>query len=112
MSVYQSVIEENIGTQAFPIDENKMMAFITYQFKNGRACSTLMNYISAFSYYFHENNLDNLTQSLQFKRFKSGLRHKLKSGHFPYQKNHLIQNVSLKYEIYFQFQHRIIIAFS
>ena len=86
LSVYQSVIEENIGTQAFPIDENKMMAFITYQFNNGRACSTLMNYISAFSNYFRENNLDNLTQSLQFKRFKSGLLHKLKSGHFPYQK--------------------------
>lgn len=85
INVYVKVMA-SIGEEAFPITLEKMMGFITNQYNKKRQCSMLMNYIGGLSNYFKENNLENLTQHMRFKVFKSGIRRQLKSGIFPYQK--------------------------
>lgn len=85
INVYAKVMA-SIGEEAFPITLEKMMGFITNQYNEKRQCSTLMNYIGGLSNYFKENSLENLTQHMRFKVFKSGIRRQLKSGIFPYQK--------------------------
>ena len=86
ISVYFKVMNEKIKEIPFPITIDKLIAFMVFQKNNGRKCSTLMNYVAGFSYYFKDNNLDNLTQDIRFKSFKSGLRRTMHSGIFPNQK--------------------------
>lgn len=43
----------------------------------------IASYVSSFSYYFIENKLDNLTNSITFKNFKSGLRRRLEGDKYP-----------------------------
>ena len=73
------MIKEN----PFPVTYEKMVAFLVYQKNCGRKCSTLLNYINGFSYYFRENGLNVLTQSIKFKVFKSGLRRTMMAGSYP-----------------------------
>ena len=87
IKLYSKVINEDIKQPPFPITVDKMIAFIVYQKNKERKCSTLMNYIGGFSHYYRENNLDNLTQDLRFKSFKSGLRRSMRSGIYTNKKN-------------------------
>lgn len=91
LRIYEKVMSK-IGEDPYPISIEKMMGFLTYQYNQGRKCTTLMNYVGGLSNYFRSNDLDNLTQSIRFKIFKSGLRKKLKVGLFPCQKEPFDQN--------------------
>lgn len=77
-SLSQLVIYERTLTKMqidpYPITIEKMKGFLVLKMKSNRKYSTLVNYIAAFSYYFRQNALDILTNSLEFKTFKAGLR--------------------------------------
>lgn len=81
--VYMKCCEHELQVPAEPITTDKMMAFIVFQKRAGRCWSTLSNYIQGFSYYFRARNDEVLTQSMQFKVFKDGLRREMHAGTFP-----------------------------
>lgn len=82
LKVYKAVME-NFKFEPFPITEEKMRGFLMNQVDDDMKYSTIASYISAFSHYFRDNNLDNLTNLISFKNFKSGLRRQLEGDKFP-----------------------------
>ena len=87
IKVYEKACNELIKISPYPITVDKMIGFIVLKKNQNRQASTLLNYIAGFSWYFRHNNLDNLTQTIQFKEFKCGLRRVTMSDTFPYQKH-------------------------
>lgn len=83
IGVYINVMTKFIKEDPFPITHDKMVAFIVFQKKAGRKCCSLLAYMNSFTYYFRENNLEILTQSIKFKVFKSGIRRSMYSGNCP-----------------------------
>ena len=67
----------------YPITIDKMKGFLVLKMKSNKKYSTLANYIAAFSYYFRQNKLDILTNSLEFKNFKAGLRRLMHGDTYP-----------------------------
>lgn len=82
LNVYKDVMN-NFKIEPFPITEEKMRGFLMNQVDDGMKYSTIASYISAFSHYFRDNNLDNLINLISFKNFKSGLRRQLEGDKFP-----------------------------
>lgn len=62
----------------YPIDLDKMKVFLTYQAKNGLTINALKAYITSLSYYFRVHEMENLTLSNDFKKFKYGLQRSFK----------------------------------
>ena len=62
---------------------DKMKGFLVLKMKSNKKYSTLANYIVAFSYYFRQNKLDILMNSLEFKKFKAGLRRLMHGDTYP-----------------------------
>ena len=58
----------------FPLEIQKMELFLVLMKRQGKCYNTLAGYVRSFSFYFRSNNLDVLTQSMDFKIFMSGLR--------------------------------------
>lgn len=83
LRVYATCCERELQIPAEPVTVEKMMAFIVLQRRSGRCWSTLANYIQGFSYHFRSKNEPVLTQSMQFKVFKDGLRREMHAGTFP-----------------------------
>ena len=83
LRVYRCCCENELNVPAEPITVEKMMAFIVLQKRAGRCWSTLSNYIQGFSHYFRTANEPVLTQTMQFKVFKDGLRREMQAGTFP-----------------------------
>lgn len=84
--VYESVMAI-FGQQSYPITIDKLKVFLTYQAREGgMTINTLKSYITALSYYFRSNNLNNLILSNEFKKFKSGLQRSFKENSSPYAK--------------------------
>ena len=67
----------------YPITIDKMKGFLVLKMKSNKKYSTLANDIAAFSYYFRQNKLDILTNSLEFKKFKAGLRRLMHGDTYP-----------------------------
>lgn len=70
----------------YPIDLDKMKVFLTYQAKNGLTINTLKAYITSLSYYFRVHEMENLTLSNDFKKFKKGLQRSFKENSSPFAK--------------------------
>ena len=83
MGVYVKTMNQFIHENPYPVTHEKIVAFIVFQKNIGRKCSSLLSYINGFTYYFRENNLPILTQSIEFKTFKSGIRRVMHSGSYP-----------------------------
>lgn len=75
--VYESVLSKH---DIFPytITIEKIRGFLMSKKKEGKKYNTLHGYISAFSNYFEQNSLYNLTKDIKFKNFKSVLRRVMK----------------------------------
>lgn len=69
--------------EPYPITLEKMQGFLVLKKNNGCKYNTLLAYIAAFSYYFHQNDLDILTNAIEFKNFKNGLRRTMKGDICP-----------------------------
>lgn len=88
---YETTLTQ-LKIEPYPIDIEKMMGLLVYKLKQGRKYTTLASYIASFSYYFRQNNLNVLTNCIEFKIFKNGLRRQLKGDTFSNSKlpfNHM-----------------------
>ena len=83
MRVYTNCCQNELHIEPQPVTVDKMMAFIVFQKRSGKCWSTLSSYIQGFAHHFRVNNEQILTQSMQFKVFKDGLRREMHSGTFP-----------------------------
>ena len=83
LRVYMSCCRTHLHVDPEPITVDKMMAFIVLQKRAGRCWSTLANYVQGFSHHFRSKNEAVLTQSMQFKVFKDGLRREMHASTFP-----------------------------
>ena len=87
--IYQSRINVYVDTlnklniDPYPITIEKMKGFLMKLTKDNKQYSTIQSYIAGFSYYFRQNRIDVLTNSIDFKNFKSGLRRKLQGLKCP-----------------------------
>ena len=72
--MYARVLKEDLHTEPEPIDMDKMMMFLVFMKRQGRAYSTLVNYARSFSFAFRSRGLDVLTNHIRFKVFLTGLR--------------------------------------
>lgn len=72
--------------EPLPLDLDKMRVFLLHKQRQGRTYATLANYMSAFSYHFRHTDSENLTLSLEFKMFKSGLKREMLGARYPNQK--------------------------
>lgn len=61
----------------------KIQGFLVFKKNKGFKYNTLLAYIAAFSYYFRQNDLDTLTNVIEFKNFKNGLRLTMKGDICP-----------------------------
>ena len=69
--------EINGAPDPFPINENKMRAYIEYSVhvkQNPITFSTVKCYIAAFSWYFRSNNMNDCTKSHDFKQYIKSLK--------------------------------------
>ena len=86
LNVYRHTLENLLETPPFPVTVDKLKVFLLYKKEEGRAYSTLNNYVNAVSHHCAVNNLDNITFSIEFKRFKRGLRRLMTGDKHPHQK--------------------------
>ena len=88
-SIYQSRLNsyektlDKLNQPPFPITSEKIQGFLIDKKNNGCTYNTLIAYICAFNYYFRQNDLDILTNSIEFKNFKNGLRRTMKGDTCP-----------------------------
>ena len=62
----------------YPITVDKLLVFFTYLLKTKKyTYNTLRNYLSSFSHYFRENELENLTLSTKIKKFFMGAKREI-----------------------------------
>ena len=80
MRVYTNCCQNELHIEPQPVTVDKMMAFIVFQKRSGKCWSTLSSYIQGFAHHFRVNNEQILTQSMQFKVFKDGLRREMHSA--------------------------------
>lgn len=73
--------------EIYPITENLMRVFIEFS-KDvlHRTCQTLLNYIASFTFYFNKNNLEDLTKTPSFKKYRKGLSKQMKKQKVPNRK--------------------------
>lgn len=87
--IYQSRINVYVAAltkmniEPYPITIEKMKGFLMKLVRDKKQFTTIQSYIAGFSFYFRQNDLDVLTNSIEFKNFKSGLRRKLQGSKCP-----------------------------
>ena len=86
MNVYRQTLQEKLETPPFPLTVEKLKVFLLFKQEEGRAYSTLNNYVNAVANHCSANNEPNITLSIEFKRFKRGLRRMMTGDKHPYQK--------------------------
>ena len=86
LRVYESTVRERFEMEPYPIIEDKIVAFLMFKKEQGRTFQTLNLFIATFSWYFRQNDADNLVLSVSFKMFKNGLRREMMGGACPGQK--------------------------
>ena len=86
LRVYESTLRERFEMEPYPIIEDKIVAFLMFKKEQGRTFQTLNLFIATFSWYFRQNDADNLVLSVSFKMFKNGLRREMMGGACPGQK--------------------------
>lgn len=83
---YEKDMRNIFQTDPYPLSIQKMTAYLAFRQEKGKAFSTLQSHISAFSHYLRCNNEENLTLSIEFKRFKAGLKREMLGAKYPHQK--------------------------
>ena len=86
IDAYSNIMATEFAMDAFPLTEEKITGFLMYQKTKGRCYSTILCYVTAFSWYFRTNQLDNLVNSVSFKQFKTGLKRTMMGCKYPHQK--------------------------
>lgn len=74
---------EKFNQQPYPITLEKIQGFLVFKKNKGCKYNTLLAYIAVFSYYFRQNDLDILTNALEFQNLKNGLRRTIKGDICP-----------------------------
>ena len=74
MNVYRQTLQEKLETPPFPLTVGKLKVFLLFKQEEGRAYSTLNNYVNTVANQCSANNEPNITLCIEFKRFKRGLR--------------------------------------
>ena len=86
VEAYARIMQKEFQMDPFPVTEEKLCGFLMFQKTQGRAYATLLCYITAFSWYFGKNELDNVVNSVSFKEFKYGLKRTMMGSKYPHQK--------------------------
>ena len=66
---YEKTMREAFQTDPYPLDEEKICAFLMLKKDQGRTFQTLLLFMSSFSWYFRQHDLDNIVLSISFKTF-------------------------------------------
>lgn len=69
-----------MNIEPYPIMIEKMKSFLMKLTNDKKQFTIIQSYIAGFSFYFRQNDLDVLTNSIEFKNFKSSLRRKLQGS--------------------------------
>ena len=83
---YEKTMRDVFQMEPYPLNEQKICAFLMLKKDQGRTFQTLLLFMSSFSWYFRQHDLDNIVLSISFKTFKSGLRRLMLGGSTPNQK--------------------------
>ena len=83
---YKKEMMQDLETEPMPVTLEKIQAYLIFKKEQGRTFSTLSNYICAFSNHFRQIDEPNLTLSIEFKKFKGGLKRLMEGARFPNQK--------------------------
>ena len=86
LAKYEQDMRTIFGQEPYPLTHEKMVGYLTYRREKGKAFSTLLNTVTAFSHHLRSQGEENLTVSIAFKRFKSGLKRTMLGAKYPNQK--------------------------
>jgi integrase len=71
---YETVMNTEFHVNPCPVTQESIRVFIMNQKTKGNAFATLRGYICAIVWHFNQSLLPDITKSMSFKLFKSGLR--------------------------------------
>ena len=83
---YEKTMREEFQMEPYPLNEEKICAFLMLKKDQGRTFQTLLLFINTFSWFFRQHDLDNIVLTILFKTFKNGLRRMMLGGTAPNQK--------------------------